>query len=152
MNKMKRVFKKPYIFWLIGIFLIYLALNISLSGFYNTIPLIIKYSQTVNWFKLITSLILTLAIASFVATNSILVYIQYKERKNFKKETALTSISTAGGLITGVCPLCVTGLVPLLLSAFGISFSFASLPLQGIEIQILVLALLSMTFLQLKRK
>ena len=41
-----------------------------------------------------------------------------------------------------MCPLCVTGLIPLILSLFGISFSFAVLPFGGIEIQFLVVIIL----------
>ena len=148
---MKSIFKKPYLFWLIAIFILYLSLNILLSGFYNTIPLILKYAATVNWFKLVISIILTLAIGVFVSLNSVLVYIKYKERKACKKESLLTGAGIFGGIATGVCPLCIAGIFPLLLSLLGISFSFASLPFQGIEIQALVLILLIASFVNLKK-
>lgn len=133
--------KKPYIYWLIGIFLVYLILNLFFTGFYKTIPLIIFYAKTVNWFKLIISLILSLAIGFFVAANSIYLYLRYKERRKCVKGVTTTGIGAIGGVITGVCPLCVS-LLPIILGFVGISFSIASLPLEGIEIQILVLILL----------
>lgn len=139
-------------YYAISIFLVYLILNIFLSGFYNTIPLIIVYAQTVNWIKLSISIILSLIIGFLVSITSVFTYIKYKERKQCKEAITTTTIGTLGGLAVGVCPLCVTGLVPVFLSLLGISFSFASLPLQGIEIQLLVIIILSASFWMLNRK
>ena len=146
---MKILFKKPYIYFIIGIFLIYIIINIILSGFYNTIPLILVYAKTVDWFKLSISLFLTLVIGALVAFNSVLIYIKYKERKKCKG-AATAGIGTVGGLIVGVCPLCVTGLIPLLFGLIGISFSFASLPFQGIEVQVLVVIILLVSLINLE--
>ena len=148
---MNNVFKRPYIYFTIGIFLFYLLVNLVVSGFYNTIPLILKYATNVNWFKLLISLILSLAIGILVAINSAYIYIKYKERKKCGKEVATTSIGTIGGLITGFCPLCITGLFPIIFSLFGVSFSLASLPFQGIEIQVAVLILLSISYKMLNK-
>ena len=149
---MKLLFKKPYIYFVILIFLVYLLLNIFISGFYNTIPLILVYAATVNWFKLGISLFLTLAIGALIVFNSVLIYIKYKERRKCKKEVALSSAGAIGGLVAGVCPLCVTGLVPLILGIFGVGFSFASLPFQGIEVQVLVVIFLFVSLINLSRK
>ena len=151
---MKKIFRKSYIFWLVGIliFLVYLLLNIFISGFYNTIPLILAYATTVNWLKLGISLFLTLAIGALIAFNSVLIYIKYKERRKCKKEVALSSAGAIGGLVAGICPLCVTGLVPLILGIFGVGFSFASLPFQGIEVQVLVVIVLFVSLINLSRK
>nr|MBI4156537.1 hypothetical protein [Candidatus Woesearchaeota archaeon] len=86
---MKRVFIKPYFYWFVGVFILYLILNILLSGFYDTIPLIINYASTVNWLKLGISLFLTLLIGFLVALNSVYVYILYKERKSCKEGKTL---------------------------------------------------------------
>jgi len=123
-----------------------------LSGFYNTIPLILVYAETVNWFKLGISLFLTLAIGSLIAFNSVLIYVKYKERKKCKKEFTLSSVGAIGGLVAGVCPLCVTGLIPLILGFIGVSFSLASLPFQGIEVQVLVVIILLVSLINLSRK
>ncbi|MBI2045765.1 hypothetical protein HYT23_06915, partial [Candidatus Pacearchaeota archaeon] len=142
---MTQIFKKSYIYWIILIFILYIALNIIFSGFYNTIKLIIIYANTVDWLKLGISIILTLVIGFLVAVNSVTAYIKYKERKKCKEGVATASVGTVGGLIVGVCPLCVTGLFPLIFSALGLGFSFGSLPFGGIEIQVLVVIILGIS-------
>ena len=148
---MKAIFRKPYIYWFFGIFVFYLILNVLISGFYNTIPLIIVYAGTVNWLKLGLSLVLTLAIGFLAAINGVLVYMKYKERKECKGVGA-AGVGTVGGLIVGVCPLCITGIFPLLLGLVGISFSFGSLPFQGLEIQTLVVLILLFSLFNLSKK
>ena len=149
---MKILLKKPYIYFVILIFLVYLLLNIFISGFYNTIPLILVYAKTLNWFKLGISIFLTIIIVALIAFNSVLIYVKYKERKKCKKELTLSSTGAIGGLVTGGCPLCVTGLIPLILGFIGVSFSFASLPFQGIEVQVLVVIILLVSLINLSKK
>ena len=149
---MKILLKKPYIYFVILIFLIYISLNVILSGFYNTIPLILVYAKTLNWFKLGISLFLTLTIGVLIAFNSVLIYVKYKERKKCKRELSLSSAGAIGGLVMGVCPLCVTGLIPLILGFIEVSFSFASLPFQGIEVQVLVVIILLTSLINLSKK
>ena len=149
---MKTLLKKPYIYFVILIFLVYLSLNVILSGFYNAIPLILVYAKTLNWFKLSISIFLTLIIGALIAFNSVLIYVKYKERRKCKKELTLSSAGAIGGLVTGVCPLCVTGLIPLILGFIGVSFSFASLPFQGIEVQVLVVIILIVSLINLSKK
>ena len=147
---MKEIFRKPYVYWFAGIFLVYLVLNVLISGFYNTIPLIIVYANTVNWLNLGLSLLLTLIIWFLVAVNGVLVYVKYKERKKCRG-AGIAGVGTIGGLVVGVCPLCVTGLFPLILGLLGVSFSFSSLPFQGVEIQILVILVLVFSLINLSR-
>ena len=123
-----------------------------ISGFYETIPLIIAYANTVNWMKLGISLLLTVFIGVLVSLNGVLVYIKYQERKQCSDGVALASAGSVGGLVVGVCPLCITGIVPLVFGFFGITFSFASLPLQGIEIQLVVIVILSVSLYLLDNK
>ena len=149
---MKILLKKPYIYFVILILLVYLLLNIFISGFYNTIPLILVYAKTLNWFKLGISIFLTIIIGALIAFNSVFIYVKYKERKKCKRELSLSSAGAIGGLVTGVCPLCVTGLIPLILGFIGVSFSFASLPFQGIEVQVLVVIILLMSLINLSKK
>lgn len=149
---MKRIFKKPYIFWTAGIFILYLILDVFVSGFYNTIPLIINSISTVDWLKLGISLFLTLLIGFLVALNSVYVYILYKERKKCREGKTIAAVGSVGGLIVGICPLCITGILPLVFGALGIGFSFASLPFGGIEIQVLVVAVLLISLKMLKNK
>ena len=147
---MKTAFKKPYLYFAIGIFLLYLLLNFLISGFYDTIPLIIAYANDVNWLKLGFSIILSLAIGILVAINGVYVYIKYKERKECASGGTIAGLGTVGGLITGFCPLCITGLFPLIFGLLGVSFSLASLPFQGIEVQLTVVVLLFISLKMLK--
>ena len=149
---MKKIFKKPYIYWIIGIFIFYLGLNFVFSGFYDTLKLIIIYADTVNWAKLGISIILTLLTGFLVAANSVYFYLRHKERKNCGEAGAVAGVGTFGGLVVGICPLCVTGLFPLIFSFFGVSFTFASLPFQGIEIQMLVVIILLISLWMLNRR
>ena len=149
---MKEIFQKPRVYWLIGIFVLYLALNIIFSGFYDTIPLVIAYASTVNWLKLGVSLLLTFVISFLVAAISVLTYVRYRERQNCRGAGVVASVAGVGGLIVGVCPLCVSGIFPLILGALGVSFSFASLSFQGLEIQILIIVLLLIGLKMIKRR
>lgn len=148
---MKRIFKKPYLYFTIGIFLLYLLMNFLISGFYDTIPLIIAYANSVNWLKLGFSIILSLIIGILVAINGVYVYMKYKERKECAGGATAAGAGTIGGLITGFCPLCITGLFPLIFGLFGVSFSLASLPFQGIEIQLAVIVLLFVSLKMLNK-
>ena len=149
---MKIAFKKLYVYWTIGIFVFYLGLNFLLSGFYDTLKLIIVYANTVNWFKLGTSITLTLLIGFLIAVNSVYFYIRYKERKDCRRAGIVAGSGAIGGLVVGICPLCIAGLLPLIFGFLGISFTFASLPFQGIEVQVLVLILLGISLSMLINK
>jgi len=146
------LFKKPYVFWFIGIFILYLILSILISGFYNTIPLIVIYASTISWFKLGASLLLTIVIGLLVSANAVYFYVRYKGRKKCKEGGIVVGAGTIGGFVVGVCPLCVTGIFPLILSLAGISFSFASLPFQGLEIQALIVLLLGVGLWMINRR
>lgn len=151
-----RVLTKPYIFWTLGIFAFYTTLNIIISQFYVTIRYIPYYLGTINWTELILSFVFSFSIAALIAINSVSAYIKYQERKNLgtadnanatgnvSKACAVTAAGTAGGLATGVCSACLTGLIPLAMSVIGISFSWAALPFKGLEVQAAVVVLLSL--------
>ena len=149
-----KVTKKPYIYWLIGIFTIYLSLNVLISGFYETIQFIPYYLKTIHWGELLLSFIFSLTIAALISINSVYSYIKHKQRQQVRKEGVMTCVATVGGFATGICSACITGIIPLIFSAFGITISYLSLPFKGLEIQLLVIVLLgtSLYFLQKKRK
>ena len=149
---MKTLLKKPQIYFLILIFVSYLVLNFFISGFYKTLPLILVYAKTVNWFKLSISFFLSIAIGVLVSVTAVSTYVKYKERKNCAGGGALSGIGAVGGLTTGFCPLCITGLFPLILGLFGISFSFAALPFGGIEVQVFVVLILLASLKMLNKR
>ena len=151
MIELKQLLKKPYIYSLIIIFIIYLILLLLISGFYQSIILIFIYAKTINWFELGLSIVFSLIIGILVSVNSLLIYLNYRKMKKCKEAGAIAGIGTLSGLAVGVCPLCVTGLFPLLFSFFGVTFSFVALPFKGLEIQILVIFLLSVSLRMLSR-
>ncbi len=147
-----RILKRPYIYWVVGVFFSYILVNILISGFYEKVPLFLKYASSVNWTRLTISIVFAITIALLVSISSVLTYIKIKERQNCKKQVAVTSIGTVGGIVTGFCPLCVTGLVPLIFSAVGITFTFSSLPFSGLEVQAVIILLLAINLYYLNRK
>ena len=149
---MKRIIQKPYLYWLGGIFLVYLALNVYLSQFYVTAQYLTVYASSVKWRKLLLGMLFTVLIAALVAANSVSGYIRWKERQSVKKTGAIACIGSIGGLATGVCSSCVTSVFPLVLGLFGVTFSWVSLPFQGLEVQALLIVLLSLGLYMVWRK
>ena len=132
-------------YWVASIFLLYMAINIVISGFYITIKYIPTYIKTINWTEFMFSVLFSITIGVLVSLNAVVSYEKCKRHQQAKTQTALTCIGTVGGLATGVCSACVTGFIPLMLSIFGISFSFASLPFKGLEVQALVIIILAIS-------
>ncbi len=150
--KFNTIFGKPYLYWLLGIFIFYLALTIYISEFYITLQYLGIYADQIHWGKLLLGIIFTITIAALVAINSVYGYLRYKEKKKVQKSGTLACVGTIGGLATGVCSSCVTSVFPLILGAFGISFTWASLPFQGLEIQALIIVILGTSLYFLMRK
>ncbi len=150
--RLSEIFRKPYLPLIFIIFIVYLLILIFISGFYSTIPLLIIYAQTVSWFKLSLSLLLSLIIAALVSITGVFTYAKHKERKQCTEGASFAAVGTVGGFIAGVCPLCVTGIFPIIIGLSGVSFTFASLPFQGIEIQILAIIILSVSLFLLGKK
>jgi hypothetical protein len=149
---MKYLFRKPFVFLSASLFFGYLVLVYFLSDFGNTFRTVLLYTDTLNWPKFSMSILLTLIIASLVAINGTTAYRQYRLRKECREGSVLAGAGTLGGLALGVCPLCVGGILPIILGALGVSFSFGTLPLQGIEIQILVIVILLISLWWMKKK
>ena len=79
---LKEVFRRPYLFWLTGIFLVYITLNVYLSQFYITLIYMWHYLDTINWAEFFLSIFFTIAIASLISVNSVYAYIKFKERRD----------------------------------------------------------------------
>lgn len=148
---MMKVFKKPYVYWTISIFLIYLTLNVFLSGFHITLRDMFIYYETLDWPHMIISMFFGIAIAILISINSVYLYIKYKRHKDIKKEGTIACIATIGSLSTGICAACYVSFLPLLMGLFGVTLSWAMLPLQGLEIQFLVLILLIFNLFMLRK-
>lgn len=153
----KECFKRPYVFWLIGIMLFYIAINVVISQFYITAQYIPYYFEQINWSSLILSATLSISIAFLVALNMVIGYIYYQRQmratdgtgetkkicfgKATKTSTAITTFSSLGGFATGICSAC-TSVFPFLLSSSGITLTWTALPFKGLEIQGLLIILL----------
>ncbi|MSR86193.1 hypothetical protein EXS74_02260 [Candidatus Woesearchaeota archaeon] len=150
---MKELFKKPYVYWIGGIFTIYILLNIWLSQFYELILQIPFFLETINWRGLLISFVLAIIIGILLAINMAIILKEYKTKKSFlKKQGFFSSLGLLGGLSTGVCSACIAGFFPLMFSLFGITFSWAFLPFNGIEIQLLSIVLLSTSIFLITKK
>ena len=150
---MKVIFQRPYLYWLVGVFLVYLALNVYISRFYETVQYLGVYASQVHWGKLILGMVFTLVISGLVAVNSVYGYIQYKEEQRVTKKSGIVAcVGTIGGLATGVCSSCVASVFPLVLGLFGVTFSFAVLPFQGLEVQVMIIILLGISLYWLRKR
>ena len=149
-NSIFTTLKKRKVLFILSL-IAYLALAIVLSGFYKTIPLLFTYASTVSWVKLILSMVLTLIIGFLVSLNLTLVVERIQERRSCAAQGTLATAATIGGLAVGVCPVCITGLATLIFATLGVSFSFATLPFQGIEIQLLLILILALNIKLLTR-
>lgn len=143
--EIKTAFQKPYIFWILGISLLYFALNIFLSKFYVTVQYIPQYFETLNWVLLFLSFLLSVGIAFLVAVNMVFGYLVYHEKKNCEKKKLHASLPVFGavaGLSTGICSACVGSVFPAVFGLFGVTLSWAALPFKGAEVQGVLIALL----------
>ena len=143
---MKELFKKPYVYWMGSIFIVYILLNVWLSKFYEVLFQIPYFLDTLNWGELLLSFVLAVTIGILIAINMTFMIKEYKTRKMLmKKQGFFASLGLIGGVSTGVCSACIAGFFPLLFALFGITFSWAFLPWKGIEIQLLSITLLSIS-------
>lgn len=149
---MKKIFKKPYAYWTIGLFVVYLSLAVYFSEFYKTVQYIPYYTNTIKWPELITSIIFTITIGALVSINTVYAFTKFQERKNIYKQGTTTCIAAVGGFATGVCPACVTGLFPLAMGTLGISFTWGLLPFKGLEVQAFIIAILGVSLYFLNKK
>ncbi|MBI2498785.1 hypothetical protein HYV88_00925 [Candidatus Woesearchaeota archaeon] len=121
---------RPYVYYFILIFLVYLIINIIVNKVYITAPTLL----TNNLKIIIPYLIFTIFIAFLVALNINLTVKKFKDLRKVKKESGLTFIGIFGGVLGGACPSCFVGLFPAFLGLFGITATLSSLPFFGIEI------------------
>ncbi len=149
LKKIKEVtIKRPYIYSFIIVFLSYLTINVIVNKFYVVAPYVFSYNLKI----VIPQIILNLIVATLVATNINMIYSKFKELNKIKKSSGLTFFGIFSGLLGGLCPGCFVGLFPLVLSFFGVTASLASLPLKGIELQVLSIILLTIAIILLTKE
>lgn len=138
----RMVFRLPYVYATLSLFVAYLALLYAFGNFPTTLHLALLYAPFVTRVELAVSLLFSLAIAALVACNVVLAYARYRERKQCHGAAAVAGAGTLGGFAAGLCPVCISGLLPLILGVFGVSFTLAALPFKGMELQVLVIFVL----------
>jgi|TARA_Y100000310_G_scaffold325669_1_gene389465 hypothetical protein len=139
LDKIKKVIvTKPYVYYFIFIFLLYIFFNVIVNKVYVTKDILI-YNLSFG----IPYVFFNLLIASLVAVNINLMVLKFKELKRINNgEKGLTSFGVFMGVLGGACPGCFVGLFPAFLGLFGVTASLSVLPLYGIEIQIVSALLL----------
>ena len=143
------LFKKPYIFYFIFIFLVYIGLNIWINQTYSILPVLGGFSKVF----LIPYLLFSFLIIPFLVALTInLTIIKFKEASLISgKDGGFTFLGVFGGIFGGACPGCFVGLFPAFLGLFGITASLSILPLYGLEIQMISIALLIVAVIFLTR-
>ena len=150
-ERIKRaITEKPYVFYLIGIFLVYIALNLVINKLYVNIDIFTSFAL---WFIIPFLLFNFLIIPALVALTINLSIIKFKEMRpvGSKGSGGFGFIGLFGGILGGACPGCFVGLFPAVLGLFGITASLSVLPLFGLEIQFLSAAFLITAIILLTR-
>ena len=149
---MNSVLSKPYIYWTAGIFIAYMIANAALSQFYESAKYIPYYLNTLNWTAFILSIILSSAIGLLLSVNMVTLYIKYRQRAKVGAQSTITCAGAVGGLSTGICSACASGIVPIIFGLLGTSFTWAALPLKGMEVQFLIILMLGGSLFWLSKK
>ncbi len=137
----KVIFEKPYRHYFALVFFFYLLLNIYVNKIHVTLPTL------VNSTIFIPFTFFLLVVAFLVAINVNLVIYRFKELKKMSKSSGgLGVLGVLGGLLGGACPGCFVGLFPAVVGLFGVTASLGSLPLYGIEIQMISVIILLVSF------
>lgn len=129
----KAITKKPYVFYFIGIFLLYIAINLIVNKLYVNLNV---FTSLVLWFRIPFILFGFFIIPFLVALTITLSILRFKEA-GFGKHTGASGLGIFAGVFGGACPGCFVGLFPAFLGLFGITASLSVLPLFGLEIQFL---------------
>ena len=150
-QRIKRaILEKPYIFYFVSIFLIYIALNLFINKVYITLPILTSYA---TWFFIPFVVLNFLLVPFLVALTLNLSIIKFKEMRpvSSKGGGGFGFVGVFGGILGGACPGCFVGLFPAVLGLFGITATLAILPLYGLEIQAASVGLLAVAVILLTR-
>ncbi len=134
-QRIKRaILEKPYVFYFIGIFLVYVALNLFINKIYVNLSI---FTSFVLWFRIPYLLFGFLLIPALAALTINLSIIKFKEMRYVKNKSSggFTFLGVFGGVLGGACPGCFVGLFPAVLGLFGVTASLSILPFYGLEIQ-----------------
>lgn len=133
LNTVKKVLRER------GHFILFLILLVSSVYLFYYLSDVINLYHNNSLAFVITTLVLSFFISTFLALNLTLIIYQFINAKRLGyKEGSVASTGGFFGAIASGCPVCGS----TLLSIFGLSGFLAVLPLKGIEIKALSLGLL----------
>ncbi|MBS3072977.1 hypothetical protein J4477_04045 [Candidatus Pacearchaeota archaeon] len=143
------ILERPYVFYFIVTFLLYIAINVLINQAYITFNTFFSIYRPSFY---IPYILLNLFVAFLVALNISLIIIKFREINSMSGAEGFSILGVIGGLIGGACPGCIAGLLPSILGILGVAgFSLYNLPFHGLEIQILSIVLLIIGALLLSR-
>ena len=131
-----------------------------LSSFFYLISIIIVNKVYITYKTLflfektffITFIFINIIIAILFGIIINLLRKRIKDSKEIRQKIGLAPVGVFLGILGGACPGCVTGLLPLILSLFGISFSLLSLPFNGLELLLLSIILMIVSIYYLTKE
>ena len=90
-SRIYELFRRPYVYSVLVIFILYLAIVFIIGNFPTTIPLALLYAPLQTRIELLLSLLFSITIAALVACNVVLAYLKYQEQKKCHAASAVTS-------------------------------------------------------------
>jgi|GEM_PF-7057330 len=132
---------RPIVWWWILGSLIYILLGLLIAGITSTGPLFILYQDSVRWGYVLLSFALFCLIAVSATAVFLLSLVRWKNRTSHLVEGA-GCVASIAGLGFGLCSICATATIPLVIGAVDVASFIGGLPGQGLEIQGIILLVL----------
>ncbi|MBP9758468.1 hypothetical protein KBD45_02135 [Candidatus Dojkabacteria bacterium] len=138
-TKILNIFKRPYLYVFITVIIAYLAINIYFNELYVVGLKILRYNPAVSIPYITFNIINTF----FIGVSMTLGFVRFVELGIINAKASIISvIGSTFALLTGACPGCISGLLPVVAGMFGSTLNLNSFPFHGIEIQALSTLLL----------
>jgi hypothetical protein len=148
-TKIKSVLRIPHLY----LFLLVVVIFTIINTYFNELYIVGLSIFRINPFISIPYITLIAMNTIFVGITFTLAYVRFKEVGIITPHVTITSFfGSFFALVTGACPGCVSGLLPVVAGIFGSSLNLNSFPLYGLEIQILSSLLLLFGVYQLSKE
>lgn len=131
-----------------GVIVVFTILNVYFNELYVVGLSIFRFNPFIS----VPYIVLIVLNTLLVGITFTLSYVRFTELGLVSPNATITSfLGSFFALITGACPGCISGLLPVFAGAFGSSLNLNSFPLYGLEIQILSSLLLLFGVYQLSK-
>ena len=131
----------PYVFYALVVALLYFFLNVYLNKFFVIIESTGFLGFISNSFYALF-FFSTVLVSLLIGANVSYVIHNYRNVRTVSSKGSVGLVGAFSGILGGLCPGCIVGVFPAIMAFFGIGFSLASLPLYGLELQLLSIVLL----------